>query len=179
MICLLDVDGILANFNEGAFRALGIHYYYEHPALHEWEWYEYFNILIEELDLVCTTDFWAGLQWMPDGREILNMIEKEFATDEIYLLTTPMPNLESASGKMMWIRHHLPQYEVRTIITRAPKRIFAVPGRVLVDDKTENCQEFIDCGGMAILVPRPWNARRGHATIPTVRKDLEGIRNVK
>lgn len=175
MIVLLDIDGVLANFNKRAFEALGLPYTYGHPALREWYWYEYFTFSFEEVDSVCTIDFWAGVQWMPDGRDILALVESKF--DDIYLLTTPMPNPGSGTGKILWVNEHLPRYSKRTIITQVPKSLLAGPDRLLIDDKDENVAEFVTAGGQGILVPRHWNELCGWAdeTLQVVKNSLEAL----
>jgi len=177
MKVFLDVDGVICNFNQGAFQALGLKYDYNHPALREWHWYKYFNISFEELDSVCGIDFWAGLRWMHDGCEILDIIEEQFGENNIHLLTTPMPNPGSATGKMLWVNRHIPRYSRRTIITQAQKSIFVSPDSLLVDDKGENIKEFSDAGGKVIIVPRPWNLQFSHhsLTIPSVKEQSKII----
>jgi 5'(3')-deoxyribonucleotidase len=174
MIVFLDVDGVLANFDKRAFEALGLPYSPDHPALQMWKWHEYFGLNSDELDSVCTVDFWSGVQWMPDGREILKVVEEAFGED-IYLLTAPMSNSGSATGKVLWVERHIPRYKKRVIITQAPKSLFAGPDRLLIDDKDENIAEFVAAGGQGILVPRSWNELRGWAdkTLGVVRVSLE------
>jgi 5'(3')-deoxyribonucleotidase len=95
---------------------------------------------------------------MPDGMQILTIVEDLFKYLNILLLTTPMPNVESASGKMAWVRRHLPQYNKKLIITTAPKDTFAkVPDSILIDDCQNNFERWTAAGGRMQLVPRPWN----------------------
>lgn len=179
MRCFLDIDGVLANFNKRAFEALGLPYSVDHPALHEWHWYKYFGLNFDEFDSVCGIDFWAGVQWMPDGKDILAVVEHTF--DDVYLLTTPMPNSGSGTGKILWIERHLPEYKKRLIITQASKSLFAGPNAILIDDKDENIDEFITAGGNGVLVPRLWNELMGWAgnTLEVVRNSLENFTNGK
>lgn len=176
MRVFLDVDGVLANFNKGAFEALGLEYNYHHPALNEWHWYEYFGISLKKLNAVCDIGFWANLEWIHDGKQILDVVESRF--DDIYLLTTPMPHPGSGTGKILWIEKHLPRYAKRTIITQAPKHILAGPDCLLIDDRDENVAEFVAAGGVGILISRPWNRGRGWAddTLEVVKNSLEEIR---
>ena len=78
-----------------------------------------------------------------------------------------MPNPGSATGKVLWIEKHLPRYKKRLIITAAPKHLFAKPDTLLIDDKTDNVDEFIEASGYGLLVPRPWNADYGMANYTT------------
>lgn len=165
----LDVDGVLANFYKRAFEVLGLKYDYNHPVLKKWGFYEDFNLTFEELDSICTIDFWAGLQWMPDGRDILKLVESYF--NNIYLLTTPMPNPGSWTGKKLWTERHLPEYSKRLIITQADKSLFVNSESLLIDDRYKNCVRFQNAGGYAILVPRPWND--GGPTLNHIKDSLE------
>ena len=154
----LDVDGVLVNFRKGIFNAFGVPCSYE-TASPAWEFWNEFipTPTFKEVNDKCNMEFWKNLDWMHDGFNILAAVELYFPYDIIWLLTAPMPNLESDSGKIMWVHNNLPMYEKKTIITRAPKCIFATPETLLIDDNNENIVEFVKAGGRGILVPRPWN----------------------
>lgn len=162
MIVFLDIDGVLADFGGGIHEALGLPWdpnhwpYKKGPA--GWVYYEELGLSFAGFDRLCTFDLWADLQWMLDGREILNIVEQLFGCANIRLLTTPMPNVESASGKVAWVHRHLPEYSKQLIITTAPKETFArVPDSILIDDCQDNFDRWLAAGGQAQLVPRPWN----------------------
>ena len=171
---MLDLDGVLVNFVEGINRAFGIKYdYAKLPERMKWNWFsEYLGLDSQEVDSICTINFWAGLRWMHDGKEILELVESIF--DDIYLLTTPMPNPESYTGKMLWVERHIPRYKNRTIITTVSKFLFAGENRILIDDKNENIDEFNEAGGRGILVPRPWNRAYDTLTLPQLKTVLKG-----
>lgn len=168
MRCFLDIDGVLANFGKRACEALGLPYQLDHPFFHDWYWYRNFGISDAEIDSVCGIDFWAGIQWMPDGKDILALVEHKF--DDIFLLTAPMPNPGSGTGKILWVERHLPKYKKRLIVTQAPKSLFAGPNTTLVDDNDKNIDEFIAAGGTGLLVPRPWNKFRKISAVDFIRK---------
>lgn len=162
----LDVDDVLADFMDGIHKTLNIPYNYKIYPYKKGDW----NILgyqtklndgslvtFEKCNACCTTLFWQHLEWMHDGHDILKEVIKYFKPEQIYLLTSPMPNVESATGKWIWVKKNLPKYYKQTIITQAPKSLLAKPDCLLIDDKDENVEEFIAAGGDAILVPRPWN----------------------
>ena len=186
----LDMDGVLVNFLGGLHKALDVPYSYENYPYEKGKWDMLTDIPIgkwdeelghdehytfEQCNDCCDMVFWVDLNWMHDGHEILRAILDEFNTSLIYLLTTPMPNLESASGKMMWVNDNLPVYLKRTIITQAPKHLLARPDTVLFDDKDENVNKFRKAGGQAILINRPWNAGHGRAnnTVEDFKNELE------
>lgn len=184
-IVYLDVDDVLADFMGGLHKALDISYDYSNYPYKKGDW----NILgyqimlnnelvtFEQCNDCCTANFWDNLEWMHDGRDILRAIMGTLGLEKVYLLTTPMPNLESASGKMMWINSNLSVYLKRTIITQAPKHLLARPDTLLIDDKDENVDGFRKAGGKVLLVPRPWNRAHLQAdrTVEIVKEFLGRI----
>lgn len=181
----LDMDGVLVNFLGGLHKALDVPYDINNYPYKKGKWNMLTDIkafadipaTFEECNDCCTTSFWQNLKWMHDGHHILRAIYNRFNADKIYLLTTPMPNLESASGKMMWIKGNLPVHLKHTIITQAPKHLLARPDTLLIDDKDENVDGFREAGGKALLVPRPWNRAHLQAdrTVEVVKEFLERI----
>jgi 5'(3')-deoxyribonucleotidase len=181
----LDMDGVLVNFLGGLHEALGIPYSYENYPYEKGKWnmltdikgFDDIPATFEQCDDCCTTNFWRHLEWMPDGLDIFETIRHHFKPEQIYLLTTPMPNVESASGKMMWVKSNTLGYIKCTIITQAPKHLLARPDTLLIDDKDENVDGFREAGGKALLVPRPWNRAHLQAdrTVEVVREFLERI----
>lgn len=167
MIIYLDIDGVLADFNKAATSLIDV----PNPPS-KWHWYEDIPNGFETVNAGCTIDFWANLEWMTDGKEILKLVEQTFSN--IYLLTIPMPNPESYTGKILWVQKHLPQYTKRTIITHVPKKLFANSNAVLIDDRDKNIDEFNKAGGRAILVPRPWNRAYNIPTMQQLKKILRG-----
>ena len=153
----LDIDGVLTDFRKGIHNAFNKPY--DYPTLTpKWLfWDDWPDVTFEMVNAVCTIPFWAGLEYMHDGHDILRTIVNKFSSEQIYLLTTPMPNVWSASGKWMWVEKNLPNFYKRTIITQAPKHLLARPDTLLIDDKDENIDKFRAAGGKAIRVPRPWN----------------------
>jgi len=173
----LDMDGILVNFRKGIRDVFGKPYDYS-TLSPKWKfWDDWLGVSFAMVNAACTTSFWQHLEGMHDGRDILTAIEYKFVPAQIYLLTTPMPNLESASGKMIWVHDHLPAYLKRTIITQAPKHLLARPDTLLIDDKDENVDSFREAGGKAHLICRPWNRAHLQAdrTVEVVREFLERV----
>ncbi len=175
----LDMDGCIVNFNKGLHRALGLPFSYDEwpytPGL--WDYFdEVPGVSRDEINGVCDEDFWSNLDWEGDGGDILDLLEEKFGAENIYLLTCPMPNSNSWTGKYQWVVDHLPEgYEKRLIITRVPKWEFAGPDTILFDDNDENVNKFFEHGGEAVLIPRPWNSDYplSDYTVETFKKRLE------
>jgi 5'(3')-deoxyribonucleotidase len=157
----LDCDGVFADFVSGILQALG---YPEEYDINKWPWGRVFDIfpLIgtdwKEASSHCTSDFWANLPWMSDGKEIYHEIFTRFNVAETMLLTKPMDNDESYTGKARWVTEHMPSMRRRMIPTHVPKQELAFGFNcLLLDDSQQNIDAFIAFGGAGILVPRPWN----------------------
>ena len=167
---VLDIDGVMADFRRGICE---IFHREPGPGWTFWESWE--GVTTDDIDKKCTLPFWSNLHWTHDGREIEEAVRMKFGSASIYLLTTPMPNSGSWSGKARWVNKHLSLYNKRLIVTPAPKSLLAGPDTLLIDDKDENIAEFVAAGGQGILVPRPWNELHGWAdeTLQMVKNSLE------
>jgi 5'(3')-deoxyribonucleotidase len=86
-----------------------------------------------------------------------------------------MSNMESYTGKALWVNKWIPVFNKRFIITHAPKHLLAGSDTLLIDDKDQNIEEFVAAGGQGILVPRPWNRLHEQAgeTLQVVKSKLE------
>ena len=154
----LDIDGVLADFNKTATKIINAPY----PPTKYW-WWDSFKDGKSRVNAACDISFWENLNWMPDGKKILALIEDYFST--IYLLTAPMEHSGSYTGKIKWVYRHIPSYNRKTIITPINKSVFAKPGVLLIDDSSDNVKDFKLMGGEAVLVPRAWNLDRKVADI--------------
>ena len=159
-IVYLDCDGVFADFVTGILAKLN----YPYAGINKWSWGRVFDIfpLIgtnwTEASKHCDAAFWANLPWMEDGKDILAEVWKRFRPAETMLLTKPMDNDESYTGKAQWVTKHMPELRRRVVPTHIAKSEFAYDFNcLLIDDSQENVETFINAGGAAILVPRPWN----------------------
>lgn len=160
-IVYLDCDQVLTDFIAGAAEAIG----YDYPGTPNWpegwtyDFFPYMGSTREEVNTHCNVDLWANLPWMEDGKDMLNLVLSRFRPDEIIVLTTPMQNNESYTGKMIWFERNVPELYHRVVPTLVPKDEFAFDfNRLLIDDCQSNYEKFTKAGGACILVPRPWNA---------------------
>jgi len=159
----LDCDQVMADFIAGTAKAINYPYPGTENFPDDWtyDFFPFMNSTREEVNEHCDIDFWANLPWIEDGKEILNVVLTQFCPDEITILTTPMRNNGSYTGKMIWFENNVPQLYHRVIPTLVPKEEFAFDfNRLLIDDCQKNVENFIKAGGAVILVPRPWNQNR-------------------
>jgi 5'(3')-deoxyribonucleotidase len=165
----LDMDGVIAAFERQAQAYFGIedpyldesnlgkfNVYSEHPRFN-WDALEY--------------DFWRGIPPTPEANELVHLLEATFGAENITLLSAPTFNVGCMPGKKDWIGAHFPQFLRRYLFGNA-KQFCASPQSLLIDDKDENVDRFIDAGGAAILFPRPWN-RNHHMAAQPMRWGIE------
>ena len=158
MKILLDLDGVLVNFIGGALREHDIAKNpYDDPRNHgEWDIVKLVGMMPAKFWRPLGHSFWLGLDWMPDGRDILEMLEKAVGPDNIALCTAPCDTDGCMDGKREWVWEHLPRYKSRLLMTQ-DKSVSASAHACLVDDSDKNVEKFREAGGLTILVPRPWN----------------------
>lgn len=178
MKILLDMDGVLVNFEKGAALAHGR----EPFRLDQWPTpgkpiQTAMGIKSEEFwKPLHAIDFWRNLEWMPDGRAILNLINSCFGPENVCICSSPSWSPEAAAGKMYWIKEHLPEmFRHRRFMLSPAKHWSAAKNTVLIDDYTLNCNAFVEHGGHAVLVPRPWNANHNRLTLPCLVERFQNL----
>ncbi len=175
MKVFLDLDGVIVDFRRGVCEVFGF------PCddlTKKWAfWGVWPNVTFEMVNAICTQEFWRTLNFTHDGQILLygwvGLMEK---FENITLLTTPMPNPGSWSGKYLWIKENMPaKFLKNTIMLQGSKAQLAGPDTLLIDDKDENIEEFVAAGGQGILVPRIWNRLHGQAdeALQVVKNKLE------
>lgn len=164
----VDMDGILTNFVKGVCQKFDKQnpYYPENKLPGEFFFGQFLGIPDEEIINGMDRNDWTGLEWMDDGRFILDRIEGMFSQENVFLLSNPSGSAESVIGKMEWIKKHLPEYyKSAHYWIGGAKYGCALPGGILFDDFNGNVDRFRKRSGHAIMIPRPWN--RKHAVNPT------------
>lgn len=162
MKCLLDMDGVLVNFVKSACEVHGRPDPFEDKGNWGlWDLAEYWGMPLDEWWEPFDCDFWRNLEWMPDGREIFDIVINHFGKQNVCLFSSPGLAPEALMGKKLWIMEHLPDFKSRYIFG-SKKFFLAHPDVVLIDDYNKNILEFEKHGGKAIQVPRPWNALHSH-----------------
>lgn len=174
---LLDMDGVITDFVGGVCKAFNKANPYPEETRDYSFWHAWPDISFDDVNAICNQEFWHNLEWMYDGRETLRAIMGTLGLESVYLATYPMPNIESPTGKWLWVQDNLPVYLKRTIITQAPKTLLVQPDALIIDDKDENVEEFVVAGGQGILVPRHWNRAHKQAdnSANVVREQLEKL----
>jgi hypothetical protein len=105
---------------------------------------EFWNFIDNHLGL----EFWSGMNWMPNGKQLWSFIQPYNPT----ILTSPSRQNTSRLGKRMWVKEHLvpaPPVEFRF---GASKSDFANKKAILIDDRPSNLSAFSAKGGIALEV---------------------------
>ena len=159
MKCFVDIDGCIANFILGCCK---LHRYdYDKlmaswPPGGGWDFFEMMGLTASDFYTGQGESFWSNLEWTPDGKQILQVAEDYFGQENVCLLTSPILQAGSYSGKAKWVEKNLPQYKRRLLIGAA-KHFCAHPNVVLIDDSDKNIKDFRKEGGIGVTVPRLWN----------------------
>lgn len=162
MKLFLDMDGVLVNWCKGAHKLHNIPLddgnwpYKRGPE--GWNWNRELGMSTSELFADQGREFWANLDWMPDGKEILEVCEYHFGRENICLLTNPWNANGVIDGRFDWVLKNMPDYYDR-ILVGACKEMCASPESLLVDDYDANIDNWEDSNGVGFLLPRPWNSR--------------------
>lgn len=156
-VCYLDMDGVLVDFVTGAHKLHGKMPFRMSEI--DWNFDKGFDIPAEKFWGDMGREFWANLDWTPEGKDLLRGIEKIFGAHNVALLSSPIQTDGCRDGKADWVRRHIPQYEDR-LMTGRNKFLFAGPTKVLVDDHDKNLTQFCLGGGRTVRVPRPWNGQK-------------------
>jgi hypothetical protein len=155
-----DLDGVLCRFTDAA---LALHKMNLSPLEIRWDFYNQLGFSGERESLFWEKmghSFWANIEPHADGFEVFRWLEKTVGQDRIGLLTSPADVDGSISGKIDWVKKHLPAYRKRLMVGSA-KNLMAAPNKVLLDDYEGNVRAFREAGGLAVMPPRSWNSRRG------------------
>jgi hypothetical protein len=133
----LDCDGVLADFDAGAARILGLApeaFEKRHGAAEFWK------------RLARTPDFFDTLEPMADAFELYEAVRHRAP-----IILTGLPHGKWAEPqKRRWAQRHFPGVPLIATLA-ALKREHCHPGDVLVDDRPQHQRLWEDAGGFFIL----------------------------
>ena len=132
-----DMDGVIVDFEHGYNRLTGR----DAPGFSSpYDKNEFWNAITK-----AGAKFWTDLEWMEDGKQLWDYI-KQFNPK---LLTAPSMDPSSKEGKLQWIEKHIPG--TKAIFKQAKyKQELASPNAILIDDREDNIERWIEAGGIGI-----------------------------
>ena len=132
-----DMDGVIVDFEHGYDRLTGR----KAPGVNSTYNKDDFWGAITKAG----KDFWADLEWMEDGQQLWNYIKQYNPT----LLTAPSREESSKIGKQEWIDKNIPGTPVEFRLAHK-KQELATPNAILIDDREDNIERWIEAGGIGI-----------------------------
>lgn len=130
-----DLDGVLVDFIKGYYDLTGI----DISGFHRND-KKFWDPLTK-----AGYKFWINLEWTKDGKELWNYIKKYNPE----LLSAPSRDDSSRVGKKDWVKRELP--DVHLILRSAKhKKDFASPTSILIDDRIDNINGWVEAKGIAI-----------------------------
>lgn len=151
---LLDMDGVLVDFNKGAcivhnrldlYDNIDHWYYYRDWNLNDDQFWEPINR---------TRSFWLDLEeydWTNDLIEFIQNCGVDFT-----ISSRPADHHTSYSQKFQWCQNKFGE-NFNNVMFGYRKHLMANPNTILIDDSDSNYNKFIKAGGNCILFPQKWN----------------------
>ena len=149
--CPVEVDEFSAYSLPGVYDIVAVHNSFDVMPVTEKQFWDRLG-----------REFWESVPVSPEKDWFIGEAVKAVGEQNVFLLTAipcedDVPNPSYVEGKLAWISANLPKFLQRqTAITHA-KYMCAAKGHLLVDDADHNVEPFIEAGGEACLVPKPWN----------------------
>ena len=184
---LVDMDGVLVDFDSGACKAHGVTLEAMNQRRTPGEWnickplgeakrgealtLEEFWRPINRLSFT----FWTGLRPLPWFKVMLDLMEQ---FSESYVVTAPSRNTGSLGGKLESLRTLTRDLEFDRMIPTPHKHVLAQQGVVLIDDRESTILNFEKCGGTGVLFPTLGNRLYKHAADP-MKKVIEQLEKKK
>ena len=145
----LDLDGVLADFNEHARNTL------KRPSQvtdinDQWPDEDWVQIRDRK-------DFYRHIPLMPRAHEMIALARgfRDTLNWELYMLTAiPHKNdmFMAFQDKIDWVNDNWPDIRVQFGPYSEDKQHHCTPGDILVDDRASNCEEWRNAGGIAVKV---------------------------
>jgi len=139
-----DMDGVLVDFDLGYKNLTGKETHHVDVQGKNEFWGTFKQSLLDKK--ISEKDYWANLQWMPDGKELWDHIKQYKPT----LLSAPSRDPQSRWGKRIWVKKHIPGTPLILAAAEAKKN-YAKKDAILIDDRISNINDWINAGGIGIL----------------------------
>lgn len=143
----IDMDGVVADWNAYAMKILGTDSLMQNGRWPDKDWAR----------LKACKTFYRDLPKMPKADELMNLARRfrdELGWNINMLTAIPHHNdvPECFQDKIEWQQEFFPDVRVHFGPYSQDKKSHCRPGDVLIDDRTDNCEDWRSVGGIAIQV---------------------------
>jgi 5'(3')-deoxyribonucleotidase len=147
----LDMDGVVADWDTAASQFLG------RPQRPANDLTHYKNTPEEWARIKTQSRFYRSLPLMPRCVELVDLARRYRDTLGWNLLfLTAVPKDDDVPwayyDKVLWAGEHFPDVPVHFGPHSWDKHKHCLPGDILVDDRPDNCSQWIESGGLAVQV---------------------------
>jgi len=163
----VDMDGVLADFVHGICKAHNRPNPYSDPSNHG-------NFSIDSIWGMspalfwkpANAEFWRNLSVTDIYTDIVDVLTP-FQLD-LCVLSSPSKTEGCIAAKEAWLREY---FDAPSFFGKEKWRL-AAPNKLLIDDYDKNVDHFRSKGGVAYLIPRPWNKRHNEEFDVNELKDV-------
>lgn len=138
-----DMDGVLVDFKKGYENLTDEKIGAPKIGKERDEFWKGFKVSLANKQM-SETEYWAGLPWMGDGKQLWSYIKKYSPT----ILSAPSQSNESKIGKKIWLKREIGS--IPTILSYN-KGKYAHSNGVLIDDRKDFIDKWVAGGGIGIL----------------------------
>ena len=174
MQILIDMDGPLTQFHQGALQALNALELWKDWPKGQYQIEEYLGIPIKEFwdTIEKIQNFWFNLQPQPWFKQLIDLLEQY---GDFIVCTCPSTAPTCPTQKIEWMRKHI-QSNFNNYMIGGKKYLMAGNG-ILIDDFEVNIESFVKAGGQAILFPMITNKnwKFAHDPIDYLRVRLNNL----
>lgn len=146
-----DMDGVVSDFSGAVGALLGLSLapgqeIETHPEFNKKLMWRAINRFDSH------TPFYYSLELKPDAMELWDFITDRFDQYDIMFLTasghTPA---DAPHQKRRWVRKQFGPYDTHVVSKSHEKAAFALPNRILIDDRPKSIDPWVEAGGIGIL----------------------------
>jgi hypothetical protein len=150
MFIFLDMDGVIANFVDGAIEAAGLPI--THDCVRTWDFFTPFMSVDEFWGHIHGTyEFWEGLEPYDWAHTLVDMC---CDAGEVVFLSDSSHDECAPTGKVKWLkRHGFLNGTASNYLLGHQKNLVATQSNILIDDSIWNCSAW----RKFVLFPQPWN----------------------
>jgi len=157
MTIFLDMDGVVSDAHRAFCHSIGRDDLLDNWPAGEFQVYKAAGIPEKTMWGMVKVDgigLWADMRPLPWAAELYTGLRK---FGRVVFLTAPSLDPQCLAGKLQWLKRFTGMECFDEYIITPKKSLLAGPGRLIIDDLPENCEQFIEAGGKAIQFPAMWS----------------------